>query len=108
IPRPPAEPDWFAVAGRVLDRSTLVALGVLSLVPGFLGALRGGSLALGVRVAQAALFGLMLLRMPVPTLWLFLLANLVTPVARGALASLVAGLPPLALAVYGALARTPR
>src|SRR5262249_53715895 len=50
------------------------------------------------------LFGLMLVRMPVPTLAIFLLANLVTPVARGALASLVAVLPPVALAVYGGLA----
>jgi hypothetical protein len=104
IPRPAADPDWLVVAGRVLDRSTLLAIGALSLVPGFLGALRGGSLALGVRVAQAALFGVMLVRLPVPTLAIFLLANLVTPVARGRVASLFAVIPPLALAAYGGLA----
>jgi hypothetical protein len=99
-----AEPNWLAALGRVVNGPTLLALGVASLVPGFLGALRGGGLAFAVRLVQALLFGLMLFRLPVPTLWVFLLPNLVTPLARGRLASLVAIMPAFALALYGGLA----
>jgi hypothetical protein len=104
LSRPPVEPRWFAAGGRVFAGTTLIAVGALSLVPGFLGALRGGGLALPVRLVQALLFGVALVRMPVPTLWIFLVPNLVTPLARGTTASLVAALPALALAVYGGLA----
>jgi hypothetical protein len=103
-PRGPAhEPDWFAAGGRVLGPSGLLALGALSLAPGLVAGLRAGGTTLGARLVQAACFGVLLARHPVPALWTLLLPNLLLPFARrhGRLLALV---PLLALLALGGLA----
>jgi hypothetical protein len=52
-----SEPHWFVAFGRVYSWSSLVALGALSLLPGFARALRAGGPAVGVRAVQALLRG---------------------------------------------------
>jgi Peptidase family M28 len=101
VPRGPAEePHWFSVFGWVFGRSVLVGLGLVSLVPGLRAALRARGLTLGARVLHALLFGLLLWRHPVPALWIFLLANLLTP-GGGPGRKILALLPPVALVVLG-------
>jgi hypothetical protein len=101
VPRGPAEePHWYSVFGWVLGRSVLVGLGLVSLLPGLRGALRTGGLTLGARLLQALLFGLLLWRHPVPALWIFLVANLLTP-GGGPGRKIIALLPAAALAVLG-------
>ena len=101
---PAEEPRWFAVFGRVAGWPVLVAAAVLSVVPGLAKAssVRGG--LLGLRLFQAALFGLFFWRHPVPALWIFALPNVVggLPRRRGGVA--VAVLPLLALIVLGTVA----
>jgi hypothetical protein len=103
VPRGPAEePDWFAAFGFVLGRSVLVAVGVLSLLPGLRVAFRAGGVGLAVRLLHAALFLVLLWLHPVPALWIFLLANLV---AGAALWKRALGLlPPGALVALGVVA----
>ncbi len=101
VPRGPAEePDWFSAFGWVMGRSLLLGLGLVSILPGLRRALRAGGPTLGARVLHAALFAVLLWRHPVPALWIFLLANLLT-LGGAWWASLVAMLPPLALVVLG-------
>ena len=58
----------------------LVAVGILSLVPGLLRGFRSGGPGLGARIAQAALFAVLLWRHPVPALAVLLLPNLASGV----------------------------
>jgi hypothetical protein len=101
VPRGPAEePDWFSAFGWVMGRSLLLVLGVVSLLPGLRAAIKAGGPMLGARVLHALLFGLLLWRHPVPVLWVFLLANVLT-LAVTWRASLLALLPPVALVFMG-------
>ena len=101
---PAEEPQWFAVFGRVAGWPILIGLALLSVVPGvvFASSARGG--VLGLRLFQAALFGVFFWRHPVPALWIFLLPNVVggLPRKRGGVA--LAVLPLLALLVLGTVA----
>jgi len=103
VPRGPvSQPTWFAAFGYVLGAVPLVGLGALSLVPG-LAAARNGR-AFYPRLAQAGLFGFLLWRNPVPALWVFLVANLVTARPRRPWTAPLALLPLALLLVLGAAA----
>jgi hypothetical protein len=105
VPSGPAEePQWFAAFGRVVDGVWLLALGALALAPGLRAAAKAGAAAAAVRLAQAALVGLLLWRHPVPTLWVFLLPLVVLPFARRWWAALLALAPALALVAVGVAA----
>ena len=109
---PAVEREWFAAFGSVAGSPILIALALLSVVPGLAAAssVRGGvgggvwGGVFGLRLFQAALFGVFFWRHPVPALWVFLLPNVVggLPRKRGGVA--IAVLPLLALAVLGAAA----
>jgi hypothetical protein len=101
---PAVEPHWFLAFGRVVGLSTLLAIGLVSLLPGLRLGLSNGGAALFARVLQAALFGLLLWRHPVPALWVFLLPNLLLPLGARKWATAVALLPFLALVGVGAVA----
>jgi hypothetical protein len=82
-PRGPAEePQWFAAFGRVVGWPWLAGLGAASLLPGLWRGSRAGGLALGARVVQAILAGVLLWRHPVPALWLLLVPLLLLPWRR--------------------------
>ena len=99
-PRGPAsEPTWFAAFGYVLGAVPLLAIGALSLVPGL--AADRGRRFFNVRLAQAAVFGLLLWRHPVPALWIFLVANLVTVLPRRWWTAALALLPLALLMLLG-------
>jgi hypothetical protein len=103
VPRGPAsEPTWFAAFGHVLGPSTLLLAGVLSLLPG-LAAARSQTF-LAARLVHAALFGLLLWRHPVPALWVFLVANVVTVLSRRWWTTALALLPLALLLALGAAA----
>lgn len=105
VPRGPAEePHWFAAFGRLVTGPWLLAAGALSLVPGLVGGFRAGGLALGVRLAQALLSGLLLWRHPVVALWLLLVPQLLLPLRRAAWTRALALAPFLALVAIGAAA----
>ena len=102
-PRGPAsEPTWFAAFGFVLGAVPLLVLGVLSVVPGL--AADRGRRFFNVRLAQAAVFGLLLWRHPVPALWIFLVANVATALPRRRWTAPLALLPLALLLVLGAAA----
>ena len=103
LPRGPAEePHWFSAFGWVWGRAVLLILGVVSVLPGLRAGLRTGGPMLGARALQALLFGVLLWRHPVPAVWIFFLPNLLT--LGGALISLVAMLPTVALVALGVAA----
>jgi hypothetical protein len=103
VPRGPvSEPTWFAAFGYVLGAVPLAALGLLSLAPGL--AVAGKGRIFCARLAQAALFGLLLWRHPVPALWMFLVANVVTARPRRFWTAALALLPAALLLVLGAAA----
>jgi hypothetical protein len=102
-PGPPSQPTWFAAFGYVLGAAPLMAAGLLSLLPGLAAAGKGGPF-LGARLFHAALFGLLLWRHPVPALWVFLVANVVTVLPRRWWTALLALLPLVLLLGLGAAA----
>jgi hypothetical protein len=103
VPRGPvSEPTWFAAFGYVVGAMPLAALGLLSLVPGLAAAGKGRTFY--ARLAHAALFGLLLWRHPVPALWVFLLANVVTAHRRRSWTVVLALLPAALLLALGAAA----
>jgi hypothetical protein len=105
VPRgPAAQPAWFAAFGRVGGASVLWAVGLLSLAPGLAAAVRAGGLPLGLRVLQAAAFGFLLWRHPVPALWIFVLPLVLAGLGSRAWVRLVGMVPLLALAGLGLLA----
>ena len=82
VPRGEAEePHWFAAFGRVVGGPWLLALGAASLLPGLWRGWRRGGPALGLRVVQAVLAGVLLWRHPVPALWLLLVPQLAPALA---------------------------
>jgi hypothetical protein len=92
--------DWYAIGERVLERNALLALGLAALVLGVAVAfLLGG---VGIRLVACALVGVLLLRHPLPALFVFSLPLLVA--GRGALLSLLSLLPAVLVLGYGALA----
>jgi hypothetical protein len=97
------EPSWFAAAGQVASAGLLLAVGAASLVPLLVAAVLRGGLVAPVRVLQAAAFGLLLWRHPVPALWTLLLPNLLV-VSSARAARLLALAPALALLGLGAAA----
>jgi len=103
VPRGPAsEPDWFAAFGYVLGSVPLLAIGALSLVPGL--AADRGRRFFNLRLAQAALFGLLLWRHPIPALWVFVVANVMTALTRRRWTAALALLPLALLLILGAAA----
>jgi Peptidase family M28 len=105
VTRGPAEqPQWFAAFGRVAGWPVLAGAALLSVIPGLVKASSGRQGFVGLRLFQAALFGLFFWRHPVPALWVFALPNVVggLPRRRGAVA--VAVIPLLALIVLGTVA----
>jgi len=104
-PRGPAEdPHWFVAFGRLFGEAWLLAVFALGLLPGLWRGWRASGLALGVRVAQALLAGLIVWRHPVPALWLLLVPLLLLPWRRSWWTALLALGPALALLALGAAA----
>ena len=101
---PAVEPHWFFAFGRVVGLTPLLGVGLVSLLPGLRLGLSNGGPALLARLLQAAVFGLLLWRHPVPALWIFLLPNLLLPFGARRWATAVALLPFLALVGVGAVA----
>jgi hypothetical protein len=101
-PRGKAEgPHWFAAFGRVITWPWLLGLGALSVLPALRQGLAGGRLALSLRLVQTGLFGLLLWRLTVPTLWIFVVPNLLLPWRRRRWTALLALLPAISLLVLG-------
>jgi hypothetical protein len=98
---PSEDPDWYAVFGRVVGSSTLLALAAVSVLPGLRVGLAGGGPVLIARALQAVLFGLLFWLHPVPALWLLLLPNVLLPLGRARWATVVALTPALALVGFG-------
>lgn len=101
---PATEAQWFAAFGHAFSWPILVALALLSVIPGFANASSQRDGAFGLRLFQAALFGAFFWRHPVPALWIFMLPNVVggLPRKRGGVA--IAVLPLLALIALGTVA----
>jgi hypothetical protein len=99
LSREPA-PSWYAALGQVLEGSSLVLLALLAVAPGVYVGARAKGPYFGIRLTQAALFGVLLVRHPVPALFCLALPTLVTPFVRGRW-SLLALLPTLALLTLG-------
>jgi Peptidase family M28 len=105
VPRGPAEePHWFAAFGRVVGWPWLLGLGAASVLPGLGQASRASGLALGVRVVQAVLAGVLLWRHPVPALWVLLVPLLLLPWRRAWWSFVLALAPAVALVALGAAA----
>ncbi len=96
-----AQPQWFAVAGVVVERPWLLAAGIAALVPGLLAAVSTRGRALAIGLLRAAIFAVLLWRHPVPVLWAFALPMLVP--GRGLLTA-AAFVPALALGALGVAA----
>jgi hypothetical protein len=101
---PSRQPDWFAAWGVVVGRWTLLGLGALSVAPGLVAGLRAGGLALGARALHGVLFAIVVYRNPVPVLWIFLLPNLLLPLAAPRWLKRASWLPLAALLALGAAA----
>jgi hypothetical protein len=105
VPGGPAEErHWFAAFGRVFGWPWLAGLGAASLLPWLWRGWRVGGLALGLRLLQATLAGVLLWRHPVPALWLLLLPNLLLPWRRSRWTVLPALAPAVSLVAIGASA----
>jgi hypothetical protein len=99
-PRGPArQPDWFAAFGGVLAGPWLYIAGAATLLPRVVRMAATRGIPAGL-VLQATLFGLLLWRHPVVTLWVFLLPNLLAGFGRPAW-SLLTLAPLAALAALG-------
>ncbi len=95
---PAAEPAWFAGFGSVAQGSVLLSAAALAILLGLIQALSWGGLPFGLRLFQAALFGVLAWRHPVPALWALLPPLLVFGLVRGRSVRLVS-LAPLAALV---------
>jgi Peptidase family M28 len=105
---PESDPTWFAAFGRVIGPLPIMALAVLSVLPGLIAARKAGGPALPARMIHAALFGFLVFARPIPALWVFLFPNLLPrirwPGARRPWAVFLAFLPALALLTLGVVA----
>jgi hypothetical protein len=105
VPRGPVdEPHWFAAFGRVVSGPWLLGAGAVSLLPGLWRGFGAGGAALGVRLTQAVLAGLLLWRHPVPALWILLVPQLLLPLRRAWWTVLVSLAPFVALVAIGVAA----
>jgi hypothetical protein len=100
----PDESAWFSAFGTVVDRWALICLGVLVVIPGLVVTRAQGGLRFAARLGQAALFGVLLWRHPVPALWVYPLPAWLTLGASSWWKSALALLPALALAGLGTVA----
>jgi hypothetical protein len=102
VPRGPADqPRWFAALGQVIGSTVLLTLAAASVLPGLRTGLAGGGPVLPARLLQAALFGLLFWRHPIPALWAFLLPNVLLPFGRARWATALAVAPLAALIALG-------
>jgi hypothetical protein len=99
-----SDPDWFAAFGRVIGRPWLLGLGAAAMAPALASGLASGATPFGLRLLQAALFGVLLWRAPVPALWLLALPNALLPLRRRRYTILLALLPALLLVALGGAA----
>lgn len=97
----PDEPHWFAAFGLVIGSTVLVTLATASVLPGLRIGLAGGGPVFLARLLQAALFGALFWRHPIPALWTFLLPNLLLPFGRARWATVVAVAPLASLLALG-------
>ncbi|HUL76808.1 MAG TPA: M28 family peptidase [Vicinamibacteria bacterium] len=105
VPRGPAEePHWFAAFGRVFGWGWLAGVGAASLLPGLWRGARAGGPAVGLRIVQSLLAGVLLWRHPVPALWLLIVPQGLLPWRRAWWAVLLALAPALGLLAIGASA----
>jgi hypothetical protein len=102
--RGPDEPHWFSAFGVMLGPLPLLAIGILSVLPGLRLAVRAGGRARSARLLQALLFGFLLYRHPVPALFVLLLPNLLPLAPRRMLSLAIAAAPALLLAGLGLVA----
>jgi len=98
-----SQPSWFAAFGHVFGGTTLLAVGVLSLLPGLRAGFATGGPGPGARLLQAGLFGVLLWRHPVVAVFTLLLPNALLPMGRRRLGTLVALAPFAALLVLVAV-----
>jgi hypothetical protein len=102
---PGGDTTWFAVGPRVFRRPALLIFCAVLALPGLLFAVRAGGLVLGVRLAQSALFALLLWRHPVPAAWVLAWPAFTTALPAPRWLTLGLGvLPGLALAGLGVAA----
>ena len=99
---PVSEPTWFSAFGYVVGALPLLAAGALSVLPGL--AADKGRRFRNARLAHAALFAFLLWRQPVPALWVFLPANVLTALPRRRWTTALALLPLALLLALGAAA----
>jgi hypothetical protein len=108
VPRgAPVDSIWFAAGGRLFRLPALVTFCAFCALPGLVLSVRGGALALGLRLMQALLFAFALWRHPLPAAWVLAAPTLLTalPLPRWLTAGL--GLiPALALAALGLIGRS--
>jgi hypothetical protein len=98
------DPTWFAALGVVVGGGVVLLVGAASALPGLLRGVGSGGAFFAARLAQAALFGLLLWRHPVAAVWTFLLPNLLSALWRGILPATLALLPALSLVALGVAA----
>jgi hypothetical protein len=104
-PGPAVQPTWYTVGGLQVEGATVIALVLLSLVPGlWLGLVRGGALLVG-RLLAAAGIGVLAWRHPVPSLWIYPLPALLTLACFRWWRTLIALTPAAALLLLGAAAQ---
>jgi len=101
-PGPAVQPTWYSVGGLQVEGATVVALVILSLVPGlWLGVVRGGLFLMGRLLALVAI-GVLVWRHPVPALFVYPLPALLTLGRIRWWRTLLALSPVAALALVGA------
>jgi hypothetical protein len=98
------DPRWFVVLGHLLGSSSLLILAGVSVLPGLRTGVAGGGPVLLARILQAALFGLLFWRHPVPALWVLLLPNVLLPLSRSRWTTALALTPLGALVALGSAA----
>jgi Peptidase family M28 len=98
------DPRWFAALGRVFGASVLIAVGVLSILPGLRAGISTGGPGFAARMLQAGLFALLLWRHTVPVLWVFLLPNLLPPLRRARWVLVLSLAPAASLVAFGVAA----
>lgn len=92
---------WFGVGGLLLGEGTLWVFGLLSLTPSLWRASRGRGVEMVLRLAEAAVFLVLLWRNPVPILWIFALPHLAIAASAGRAILALSFLPAMALVAAG-------
>jgi len=97
---PSQETSWFAARGMVMTGGALLGLGALCLLPGLFQGFATGGFAATLRILHGFVFGTLMWRHPVPTLWVLLLPAVLSLGHRLWL-GIVSVLPALALGLLG-------